>query len=364
MATFTDKKFEEMYRDFRNVHAEWETLIKDALIYSDTDTRGIPFRFVGLINDPKLLEKAEQIVADWQRFADVFNKQAQGSKSTILKETYLPVPYIVKVKKELEIIRRPASTSFVHPRESLLSRYDSTIARFSKVTAAVKFIDYLKQERDFFLGEPEGTLYRLRATGFTELTYLHNPGADLSPERAQIGAHGALFFSETMTKDDVSFRDVQSSDQRSVYDRIAPLPCSVLDQGELYRVDDVEFERQFREAYRLVQRNDVSMRNGWEKREKEARRKYRGTEKYNTYIANANALRPIRKWLIEQDYILVERLRDTAEFDLKSIVDIRARYLYDDELATGYYPKTVNKRRQELIDEGIPLYQDLFPKKN
>ena len=362
MATFTDKKFEVMYQDFRNVHAEWETLVSDCVIFSDVDTRDLPFRSVGLTADPAVLEKAEHLVSEWQRFATAFDKQGQGSKSTILKETYMPVPYILKVKHEVEILRRGAMTSFVHPRESILTRYDSTIAKFGKMKAAASFIKLLKNERDFFESEPEGTLYRLRSSGFTEITLVHTPAADLAPVRSLVGAHGALIFSTSLTKDDVQLRDITGGDQKSMYDRITRIECSVLEQGDLYRVSDIEFERKYREVYRSVQRNDTSMRINWEKREREMRVKYRGTEKYNKFISDNNAMRPIRKWVLEHDYILIERMRDIGEFETKSVVDIRARYLYDDEMKAGHYSSKVIARRQEMIDQGITLYQDLYPK--
>ncbi|KYP95080.1 hypothetical protein WB60_00065 [bacteria symbiont BFo2 of Frankliniella occidentalis] len=360
MAIFSDKSFEETYKQFLSIQAEWQEILIDTKVASDTDFDGVEFRHVGLTGDEKQLEKAKALIVKWYEFAAVCEEIRQQKQITILKETYAPLPYILEAEQDVFISRRPAYSSVDHPREALISRYDNLIKKFGTSKLAAALIKQLKQEREFFINQEPGSIYRLRSHGFTEISISHKNYGSTSFDRTQVGTHGALIFSRHFTKQTIEFKEQERTEAASIYDRMIPIPCSLFERGDLYSIEDIEFERKYREAHRFVHKSGITLKHGWKNREKEGRLKYRGTDKYPDFVARLNHLRPQRQYIIEQDMILVERMREIGEFQSNSIVDIRARFLLDNELATGYYPKTVNTRRQELIDQGIPLYQDII----
>lgn len=361
MPNLSDTHFEEAYKHFLTIQVEWMDMINATLIFSDHDVRGRPFRQIGLLNSEEDYAKAQHLVAEWQRFADLANER-RGRKHavSVLKEIYHPVPSLLEVNRYTRISRRPTHASRDYSRESLLSMYDTMISKLSRGIKNPALIAPLQKEREYFEHTAPGTMFRKRTHGFSEVNVELTPESGGAVERLRQGSHGALLFNPALKPSDIAIRESELDTYVCFASRLAPIPCVLFENTELFTLEDLEHERAMRYAERRVASHSSAIRAVAATRLRKARMKYRNDPKRDkAFVDKHNAITPIRKWIQYQDQVLLERMRATGEVEFKGVGYMRARFLTEAELATGYYATSVMAHRRLLQKAGETLYEDM-----
>lgn len=263
--------FEERYKRFLEVAKEWAAITKKYKIYSDRNAVGTEFRLAALTSSDTVVYKAANLLKQWQEFADYCTelRKNRSKRMTILVGMYSPVPTIFYEPKGIVKITRTAATSTsTFMREDIIKRYEKMIKKLSAIPGVADSLGVFRKELDYFIGVPEGTQFRARRTGYTD-SYLDIISLDGEAERSRFGTHGILIFSKSLKEKDIAILDEHTGIYSTVYDFLEPIPCSVLDDMKVYRVEDVDREQALLKLRGYIQRIITLRRSRYEARYKE-----------------------------------------------------------------------------------------------
>lgn len=243
------RQMELEYQKFFATAERWKTLVESHSAFNDTNSSGEPFRHVALTDDPKVFDEARECIAEWQAFADLCIKSGKnGIASNILEATYLPVPFIVEDRSRATYVSLQSATSAkLISREQILKKYKTIVGILGKSSNGEAFSQAfapLSQEYQFFMDESPDEQYRIRRDGFTDTVIATPTGNSSTLERYRVGTHGALVFAHLPNTKLPVFNHAGKRRRTTVYDCTKPVPCSLIRDGRLYRVRDLEYGQQ------------------------------------------------------------------------------------------------------------------------
>jgi len=258
--------FEERYKRFLVVAKEWADITKKYKIYSDRNAVGTEFRLAALTNDDAVVSKAEILLNQWREFADYCTdlRKNRSKRMTILVGMYSPVPSIFYDPKGIvKITRTDATSTTTYMREDIIRRYERMIKKLSAIPGVADSVEVFINEQKRFSDMPEGTQFRARRTGYTD-SYLDIISHDGDNERTRFGAHGILIYSKSLKAKDIEILNEHTGIYSTVYDYLEPIPCSVLEDMKVYRVEDVDREQAHSKLRSYIQRVITMRRSRYE----------------------------------------------------------------------------------------------------
>ncbi|MDJ0023596.1 hypothetical protein QM543_09900 [Pantoea eucrina] len=355
MPKFSDVEFEQSYKHFLQVQREWFGLITPLIVYSEENANGEDARPIAFTNDKKILDRAQHLITEWQRFADLADaKRAETQAKTLAVHIsgYSPVPTIMVNPRKVTVTRFPGTSSGKATRESILNRYHQQLRKLDKVPFAAGAILSLKEEMKAFENAPEGALYRLRMSNYFDtqvMARFDSPNDERNVDNYRYGAHGMLIYSEHMDlKTDFTANLNPSSGAVSVFDLIKPLPCAVLPSATVYLMDDVDaaklhhkqiyvIETAIYQRERLFKKRSeaLMLRSDTQEQAQKAQEKIKaGAEA----VAELNAM----------DRELMNMKTAAGDTELLTVPEMRARYANEFGRRSGHTLQQLVERAQKL----------------
>jgi len=355
MPKFSDVEFEQSYKHFLQVQRDWFSLITPITVYSEKNANGEDSRPVAFTNDKTILDRAEHLIAEWQRFADLADAKREEKKNKTLAvhiTAYSPVPTLMVNPRRVSVRRFPGASSGKVTRESLLNRYHIQMQKLEKIAFAAGAILSLKEEMKAFEEKPEGTLFRLRMTSYFDtqiMARFDSPDDERNIDNYRHGSHGMLIYSEHMDpKTDLVISLNPTTSSPSVFDMITPYPCAVLPNATVYLLDDVEAaKRHHKQIYNLE--TAIAQRQRLFKKRSDALMQRASTqeqaEKARAKIeANASAIAELNA--MDRELLVLKQAAGDTE--LLSVVDLRARYANEFGRRNGHTLKQLVERAQKF----------------
>jgi len=355
MPKFSDVEFEQSYKHFLQVQREWFSLITPITVYTEDNANGESSRPIAFTSDKKMLDRAQHLIAEWQRFADLADAKRAETKAKTLAvhiSCYSPVPTIMVSPRKVTVTRFPGTSSGKATRESILNRYHQQLRKLDKVPFAAGAILSLKEEMKAFENAPEGALYRLRMSNYIDtqvMARFDGPNDERNLDNYRYGAHGMLVYSEHMNpKADFTINLNPSSGTMSVFDELTPLPCAVLPSATVFLMDDVEaaklrhkqvyiLETAIYQRERLFRKRSeaLMLRSDTQEQAQKAREKIKaGAEA----VAELNAM----------DRELLTMKTAAGDNDLLTVPEMRARYANEFGSRGGHTLKQLVERAHKL----------------
>lgn len=261
------------YKAFLKVRQEWISTLTAFTQYPVAEMPEPVTRPVALVGAAEsggveTLEKLKHLLIDWQKFHDIAEKfRIENGASPVPKGMYFPVPFIAQecdyaivtinqgansvqwyvekvvglIKKQISVTERAIFAGSVHDRDSLddkLLLLQDDLRRFSQLPAGTKLVRRQDGYVDITVNlKDEATLEEVNT-----VATIFDGFADRGTMR--VGQYGVVIQEQALKyKLTVYDRtDVNGEgNPRNVYNRIRPVPCSVLSHNvSLYLKDDVD----------------------------------------------------------------------------------------------------------------------------
>jgi len=329
MPNFSDVEFEKRYKQFLQVQTEWLTLITDNKIFSDKNALGEECRPIGFITDKTLFLRAEHLLSEWQKFADLAEEKRKERSIAITTNLYLPVPTMVVNPKHVTVNRFRATATSNHTREDIIKRYEKQIGKLKKVPFAAGAIMSLEDEMKVFEEAAPGKMYRARTSNYSDIQVTARYTDDKKEEgdSFRYGAHGLLIFGETLNKDrDIKLNVSRGGTYTSSYDVISPVPCSILPNAKLYTLEDVEYSKTLAAQRAAVAYTVQTRRSQFELRSKTKVAKAKNSEEARALKAEIAASRDLLARLEAYDWALLDKKVAAGDTEQLTMPEIRKRY--------------------------------------
>lgn len=261
------------YKAFLKVRQEWIATLNDFSQYPEKPaTPGIavsrPIAVIGgeETGGSKTLEKLKHLQIEWQRFHDLAESYREKKVSPIPKSMYHPVPFIAPECEFAVVNVNPGANTvkwYVEKVLSLIKKQINMVTRELKCAAPgqaeVMEDRLLLLEADLARFEkiPEGTKLVRRQDGYVDVTVSLKDAATLEEvntvaaifdgfverDLLRVGQYGCVI-QEPALKYKLAIYDRSAGKGeaiRNIYDRIKPIPCSVMASNvSLYFLHEVE----------------------------------------------------------------------------------------------------------------------------
>ncbi|MDT0178158.1 hypothetical protein Q9R34_19220 [Enterobacter sp. BRE11] len=355
MPNFSDLEFEKRYKDFLQVQREWLELVTANQVYSELNANGDPSRPVAFTNDKKTFVRAEHLVKEWQRFADLAEEKRAESALAISTYVYSPVPSIIAGPSKVTISRFPCTSSGKLTRENILKRYTQQLKKLEKLPFAAGAILSLKEEMKAFEQQPEGTLYRSRISNYfdTQVTARFDSADDeRNLENFRYGSHGLFIYSERMDRNrDIVANTNMTQSYNSPFDLIKPIPCAVLPSANIYLLEDVDRAKAHIKQGSFIE-NAISQRKRlFNKRCTARMERARTQEQAAAAVKKIEEGRAAMEELNEMDRELLKLKLAADDAEFLTMPQLRERYGNDVEHRIGKTMKQVVNRTKDLNKE-------------
>lgn len=250
----TDVMFEQLYKAFLSDRTEWLNLAHKLAIYHGTSPAGQKVRPIGLTANPRMLARARELVDRWQRFYDFATECSEKGIRTCSPVLYNQVPAVIGGFQSFSINSFDATSVSKLYREELLAKINKKLDKMERANKLDPItLANLKMDLKVFSRYPEGTVFRIRTTGYRDIFVdffkhpAHTPSLatenqEPESERIRIAAPGIIIDGSSM-QDINSWKindDSKSIDYQSIYKSVSPIPCSILTSSEVYLLEDVE----------------------------------------------------------------------------------------------------------------------------
>ncbi|PHM51868.1 hypothetical protein [Xenorhabdus hominickii] len=254
MDAFSDRIFEERYKDFLKIRSEWMKIVFNHAVYVDINAQGKASRPVAILTDKSSLNRSEELRLAWQQFAEWAEHKRIAGLSSVPVQIYSPVPDILKAVKTFTIGGFEATSTQNFLREEILRKIDKKLKLLHKTKDKNYFyIIDLEQDKNMMAQYPEGTRFRRRISGYTDVVLdigtdkkstqkltrrksIKNP----KDERYRVGAHGIIIDGNSLNAPDAY--DIYCGEKpiSRYFDLISPVRCSLFTGGSLYLIADIE----------------------------------------------------------------------------------------------------------------------------
>ncbi|MDE9494602.1 hypothetical protein KKJ09_13660 [Xenorhabdus bovienii] len=264
MDAFSDRIFEEKYKDFLKVRKEWLDIVFKHAVYIDINAQGAACRPVAILTDQEKLSKAEELIRVWQQFTEFAEHKRAAGLSPISSQIYFPVPTILNNVNSFLIGSFEATTTTNFVREDILRKIDKKLNQLYKAKNKDSFtITDLEQDKAIIGSYPAGTMFRRRISGYNDIMLdvskntgrkPKRPGRSKHPkdDRYRVGTYGVIIEGNNLNAPDAY--DINDGDKltyNSCYDVISPVRCSLFAGSSLYLISDVERIKEARKTIAL-----------------------------------------------------------------------------------------------------------------
>lgn len=336
MPIFSDVEFEKSYKAFLETQKEWLKLVANSMFYSDTNANGEESRPLAFTNREAVFKRAQELIHDWQRFADLADEKRRNSDIAITTMVYSPVPSIM-VKPERVVVKRyPATSTTLHTREDLMKRYDKQIAKLRKLPFAEGAIMSLEAEKQVFADMPVASRFRSRTPGYSdtkvEVTW---PGKSES-EFMRYGAHGMLIYGPGLKVGrEILVATDEKQEYHSHYDLISPIPCALFPNAKLYWLEDITRAKLIFEQRSVVEQAIQSRRYRFDARVSQKLKRAAETNRTQEVTEQIETKRAEMEKLNELDMHLFELKRDSGDYEVLKMPQLRQKYANEYEKRIG-----------------------------
>ncbi|MDE1486953.1 hypothetical protein KKI90_11325 [Xenorhabdus bovienii] len=264
MDAFSDRIFEEKYKDFLKVRKEWLDIVFKHAVYIDINAQGAACRPVAILTDQEKLSKAEELIRAWQQFTEFAEHKRTAGLSPISSQIYCPVPTILNNVNSFLIGSFEATTTTNFVREDILRKIDKKLNQLHKAKNKDSFtITDLEQDKAIIGSYPAGTMFRRRISGYHDIMLDVSKNTGRKPKRPQrskhpkddryrVGTYGVIIEGNSLNAPDAY--DINDGDKltyNSCYDMISPVRCSLFAGSSLYLISDVERIKEARKTIAL-----------------------------------------------------------------------------------------------------------------
>ncbi len=262
----TDANFESLYKDFLNVRAEWNDLVRAVSILHDVNSEGDDVRHVGMTSLPSVLIRARELADRWQQFANIADAKRKAGVHACNAQLYTPVPVVIDNFKRFTVNRFNATSVKKMRREDILIRLKS---RAKSAASGMYSQPEIERDMETITAYPAGTLFRIRISGYSDLFIdFYNDG--LQERRERVGAYGVILDNTEATRNGGSVQWTTNIGERkneSVYKSLTPIRCSLFSNAAVYLLDEVERMKEIAKV-----ENRARTRNAYEERRKAKKR--------------------------------------------------------------------------------------------
>lgn len=265
------------YKAFLKVRQEWISTLNDFTQYPEPDTTpshavARPVAVIGgeKSGGTKTLERLKHLQSEWQRFHDMAEAYRENKISPIPKSMYHPVPFVAPECEFAVVNVNPGANTvkwYVEKVVSLIKKHINMATRELKSAApgqAEALEDrLLLLEADLarFQKIPEGTKLVRRQDGYVDITVSLKDEATLDEvntvaaifdgfierDLIRVGQYGCVI-QEPGLKYKLAIYDRSAGKGeaiRNIYDRVKPIPCSVMANNvSLFLAEAVEEAKQ------------------------------------------------------------------------------------------------------------------------
>lgn len=251
MTKLTDNNFEALYKDFLNIREEWMGIVRALSIFHDENSEGDTVRHIAMTTSKKSLQRAREILVQWEQFAEIANKKRESGIHACNPALYTPVPVIIDNFKSFSVNQFSATSVFKIRKEDLLIKLQKRIdkaKRSKKQLSNLYNIPEIERDVDYYSNFPAGTMFRVRVGGYNDI-FIDFFYDELETKRTRVSQYGILLDStvaEKANKDKATpFWGVNDGDGKyeSIYKRLKPMRCSIYSNCELYLLEEVEREK-------------------------------------------------------------------------------------------------------------------------
>ncbi|MCC8379108.1 hypothetical protein [Xenorhabdus sp. PB30.3] len=244
MDAFNDSIFEERYKNFLKVRNSWMKIIFKHAVYTDINAQGEARRPVAIMTDKKTLNKVEDLLLAWQQFADFAEQRRALGLSPISSLIYSPVPEILRDGDHFSIGEFEATSTQNITREDILRKIDKKLNQLYRATIKHKLsIIDLELDKELIESYPAGTKFRRRLSGYRDIIIdlRKKTEDDNHTPLHRVGTYGTVIDGNSLHSPDAY--DINRGEklvQKSYYDKVSPIRCSLFAGGNLYLTTDIE----------------------------------------------------------------------------------------------------------------------------
>lgn len=238
----SDTTFENLYKDFLAVRAEWSALIRAVTIHNDVTGDGADVRHVGMTNSPGVITRGHELLKRWQLFADLAESKREAGFQACSASLYLPVPVIVDKFIKFSVNHYSATSVKKLRREDILLKLETRLEKARNSLSNPYNIPELERDISIFNSYPPGVYFRVRLSGYNDV-FLDFASDEVYDKRVRVGAYGVLLDSRHALQKTGNVQwDINSGEKKydSVYENLSPIRCSLFTNCEIYLLDDVE----------------------------------------------------------------------------------------------------------------------------
>jgi hypothetical protein len=126
--------FEEKYRAFLLIKKEWVNLIEKFCKYNSTNVFGQVIRPIAICDEPEILERARQVLREWEKFATFADECRANGVAASLRNQYWPIPFIVAGSRAVTVNEGTAQSVSPLTREGIIQVIEKKLKTLKRET--------------------------------------------------------------------------------------------------------------------------------------------------------------------------------------------------------------------------------------
>lgn len=326
MPVFDDAIFEQHYKEFLKVKANWLELVNSLAVHHSKNSRDELIRPVAFSNSATEFQRALELHIKWKQFAEFADERRKKKSIAIAAALYSPVPLMVIEPVRFALTVFNATTTTNMTREDIIQRYEKQRVKLKKIPFSTASINALKKEAEWFEDMPEGRLFRCRTEGYEDTVAEIIFKDETDSQKVRYGAHGAFVYHPGWTKDNIIVQDKPVIEYAGKYDYINPVKCSLFPNSKLYDVEDINIADKKSQQRAIVEQAIHTRRYNFERRATSRMVRAQAEGNASAVALKIEQDRQHMTRLNEMDLELLDKKISSDDLNVLKITELREMY--------------------------------------